>query len=339
MTPIGGGHLSGTVSRKYRLTLRPCNGNCPSEENPADYLSRGVTAEQLKRLLKWWHVPSWLSLDPDHWARQVARTHHPLPDERTRSFLVGSTETPGRLIDSSRFSSYWTPLRVTAWVLRFVRHVRLRRRYLELQASELAVARKYWIREVQKDCFGSELQALQRGSPLPRESLVARFNPFLDEGFLRIGGRLQFADLSRKQIHLILLHGSHNFTALLLMQTHIRLHHLGVRIVLSELREEFWLLRARQAIKVLYTCLPCKMAKNPFGQEREAPMPADRVTASKPFQVTGIDFAGPLYVKGKPLLKQSYVALFTCATIRRVGNHPRQHRSRPEFEAHNSDHR
>jgi hypothetical protein len=47
-------------------------------------------------------------------------------------------------------------------------------------------------------------------------------------------------------------------------------------------------------------------------------MPAERVTASKPFQVTGIDFAGPLYVKGNPLLKQCYVALFTCATIRTV---------------------
>ena len=87
--------------------------------------------------------------------------------------------------------------------------------------------------------------------------------------------------------------------------------------MLSVLREEFWILRARQAIKkVLYTCLPCKIAKNPFGQEREAPMPADRVSASKPFQVTGIDFAGPLYVKGTPLLKPCYVALFTCATIR-----------------------
>jgi hypothetical protein len=152
---------------------------------------------------------------------------------------------------------------------------------------------------VQKDCFGPELQALQKDSPVPRESLVARFKPFFDDGFLRIGGRLQFADLSRKEMHPILLHGSHHFTALLIKQTHIRLHHLGVRIMLSELREEFWILRARQAIKkVLYTCLPCIIAKNLFGQERKAPMPSDRITASKPFQVTGIDFAGPLYVKG-----------------------------------------
>ena len=100
------------------------------------------------------------------------------------------------------------------------------------------------------------------------------------------------------------------------MQTHIRLHHMGVRIVHSDLREEFWILRARQAIKVLYTCLPCKIARNPFGQEREAPMPADS-HCLRSFQVTGIDFAG-LNVKRKPPLRKCYIALFTCATVRAV---------------------
>jgi len=89
--------------------------------------------------------------------------------------------------------------------------------------------------------------------------------------------------------------------------------------VLSELREEFWILRARQAIKkVLYTCLPCKIARSPFGQEREAPMPADRLSASRSFQVTGINFAGPLFVKGKPPLRKYQIALFISATVRAV---------------------
>jgi len=89
--------------------------------------------------------------------------------------------------------------------------------------------------------------------------------------------------------------------------------------VLSELREEFWILRGRQAIKkILHKFLPCKIARNPFGQEWEAPMQADRITASRPFQVTDIDFAGPLYVKGKLPLRKCYIALFTCATVRAV---------------------
>jgi hypothetical protein len=69
-------------------------------------------------------------------------------------------------------------------------------------------------------------------------------------------------------------------------------------MVLSELRDEFWILRARQTIKkVLHRCLPCKIAKNPRGQEIEAPLPAELLKPTKPFAVTGDDFAGPVYVK------------------------------------------
>jgi len=92
-----------------------------------------------------------------------------------------------------------------------------------------------------------------------------------------------------------------------------------VRIILSELREEFWILRARQAIKkVLQRCLPCKMAKAHHGHQIEAPLPADRVIPQKPFGVTGIDFAGSFYIKARSNIRKGYIALFTCATTRVV---------------------
>ncbi|XP_023705567.1 uncharacterized protein LOC111863452 [Cryptotermes secundus] len=88
-------------------------------------------------------------------------------------------------------------------------------------------------------------------------------------------------------------------------------------MVLSELRDEFWILRARQTIKkALHHCLPCKISKNTRGQEIEAPLPADRLKPTKPFTVTGVDFAGPLYVKVGSLTQKAYIVLFTCATTR-----------------------
>jgi len=141
---------------------------------------------------------------------------------KRKSLLIGSTDNRNRLIDSSRFSSYRKLLRVTAWVLRFERHARQQSRFSgELDALELTNARSYWIKEVQSDCFRAELQALQRGCPLPRESRVARFNPLLEDGLLRIGGRLQFADLPRKQMHPILLYGSHHFNSADHADTHL----------------------------------------------------------------------------------------------------------------------
>jgi hypothetical protein len=87
-------------------------------------------------------------------------------------------------------------------------------------------------------------------------------------------------------------------------------------MVFSELRDEFWILRARQTIKVLHRCLPCKIAKNHRGEEIVAPLQADRLKSTKTFAVTGVDFACPLYVKVRSLAQKAYIVLFTCVTTR-----------------------
>ena len=143
-----------------------------------------------------------------------------------------------------------------------------------LTALKLEAARSYWIQAVQGECFAVEFKALRENTPLPNGSKIARLNPFLDEGFIRLGGRLQFAKLSREQRHPLLLDGQHHFTKLLILQTHIRLHHLGVHIILSEIRENVWIFRARQTIKqVLHSCLPCRIAKGPLGEGKETHYP------------------------------------------------------------------
>ena len=170
---------------------------------------------------------------------------------------------------------------------------------------------------MQTECFAAELEALQRNVDLHRVSKISRFNLFLDNGLIRLGGRLQFANLSGNTRHPLLLDSKQHCVSLLIWHTHVRLHRFGVRIILSELREEFWILRAGQTIKkVLQKCLPCKMAKIPCGHEIEAPLPADRVKPQKPFAVTGIDFAGPFYIRVGSNIRKSYVALFPCATTR-----------------------
>ena len=47
------------------------------------------------------------------------------------------------------------------------------------------------------------------------------------------------------------------------------------------------------------------------------PLPRMRVMRTRPFQHTGLDFAGPLMVKDGNQSK-AYVTLFTCATTRAV---------------------
>ena len=90
----------------------------------------------------------------------------------------------------------------------------------------------------------SEYDALAKNLPLPKGSKIACFQPFMEGNLIRLGGRLQFTNASADEIHPLLLDGAHPFSSLLIKHTHVRLHHLGTRIVLSELISLFWILRA-----------------------------------------------------------------------------------------------
>lgn len=294
--------------------------HCPGQDNPADYLSRGLSGDQIQHLDVWWHGPVWLARPINYWPSNVLETNTSLPEAKRKTDHVLTATIPSSLIDACKFSSYWKLTRTTAWVFRFTNNVRQREKMEgELTAAELKAARMYWVQVVQRESFAGELHALKGESPMPRHSKITRYNPFIEDGLLRLGGRLQCADLPREQLHPLLLDGNHHFTKLLILETHTRLHHFGVRIVLSELRTEFWILRARQVIKkVLHTCLPCKLQKQHRGEQIEAPLPSDRVQPAKPFVITGIDFAGPLYVKVGREMQKAYIALFTCASTRAV---------------------
>ena len=63
-------------------------------------------------------------------------------------------------------------------------------------------------------------------------------------------------------------------------------------------------------------CLICRRARVKAGQQISAPLPKDRINEAQAFEITGVDFAGPIYVK--PDNKKAYIALFTCAVTRAV---------------------
>lgn len=78
-------------------------------------------------------------------------------------------------------------------------------------------------------------------------------------------------------------------------------------------------MRAQQLVKkVVYRCVLCKKFKAKAGQQITASLPRDRITESPPFETTGVDFAGPLYVKTQSVMAKAYIALFTCAVTRAV---------------------
>ena len=73
--------------------------------------------------------------------------------------------------------------------------------------------------------------------------------------------------------------------------------HGGVRETLTELRQSYWIPKGRQLVKKeIRKCITCRKVEGPPFRSVNAPLPYIRVTGSQPFQVTGIDYAGPLYI-------------------------------------------
>lgn len=116
--------------------------------------------------------------------------------------------------------------------------------------------------------------------------------------------------------HPWILPPSDGFAELQVQHARVHVLHCGLQATLTQLREGFWILRGRRVTKkTARQCFVCRRFRVEPGQQTTAPLPRDRITES-PFQTTGVDFAGPLFVK--PNGQKMYVALFTCAVTRAV---------------------
>ena len=106
------------------------------------------------------------------------------------------------------------------------------------------------------------------------------------------------------------------FSELVVYYYHEKLLHAGLLDCIIELRSKFWILKARKFVKsVLYNCRVCKRFNAKAGQVITAPLPSDRIERSNAFEVCGIDFFGPLYLKDG---SKSYALLITCAVTRGI---------------------
>lgn len=134
---------------------------------------------------------------------------------------------------------------------------------------------------------------------LERRSSIVSLAPFIDPNrLLRVGGRLQQLIETIEVKDPLLLPPDHRFTELLVSDCHRRTLHGGLQDTLTQVRERFWILRARQlAKKVINKCNGCRWARLKPANAPTAPLPQDRIIQANPFEVVGIDFAGPLMVK------------------------------------------
>jgi len=146
---------------------------------------------------------------------------------------------------------------------------------------------------------------------------IRQLNLQLKEGLLRVGGRLANAPVGYERKHHVIIPYKHHVTDVIIKQCHESLGHMGQESVLSSLRETFWIVKGRSAIRrVIRTCMNCQCQRKACpGEQFMASLLEDRLIPDKPpFTYVGIDYFGPLGVKqGRSRVKR-YGCLFTCFT-------------------------
>ena len=306
--------VSNRVSAIQQLTAPSCWHHCPGIQNPADLLTRGVSASDLIQSEVWLKGPLELMTAPIN--NLLMETVEEARSKVTCTAISGQTHQS--LIDVSRFSTLVKAIRVTAWVLRFVRNTQKRGTKGELTYNEMSDAKHFLLKETQKAHFSAEISALSCEKLIQKDSRIAKLSPYLgQDGILRIRGRLQFAGLPCDAQHPVIIPKC-QLAKLLIRNIHASKKHAGVNSMLVELRGSYWVLGARRICKAVKNeCVACQRFDATACSQPMAPLPKDRVQKTPPFAVTGIDHAGPLYCADDPG-KKFYILLFTCAVVRAV---------------------
>ncbi|XP_057687730.1 uncharacterized protein LOC130913275 [Corythoichthys intestinalis] len=187
-----------------------------------------------------------------------------------------------------------------------------------LHPEDLAKAEKTILCFVQGLKFEKEIATLKSGITLKKDSQLYKLDPVLDDGLLRVGGRVRRSSMPEETKHPIILTKDFHVSTLILRHIHQQLAHGGRNHVLSHLRKKYWITNANSAIrKVISECVTCKRQRGKIGDQKMADLPKERVLPDvAPFTNVGVDYFGPINVKrGRNILKR-YGVIFTCLTSR-----------------------
>lgn len=308
--------VANRVTEIQRLTCMGSWRHVRSEDNPADALSRGQTPQALSSNALWFAGPRWLGEEEDIWPVSVLAAIE-LPELRpsmSLAIIIGEIDI------TKKYSSHVKLVRIVAYCLRFLRQSQ---RGGPLTAAELDRSETRILRMVQVAHF-TEIIETMKGDKRTNPGRIANLSPFLDnDGLIRLGGRLQNSELSFQQKHPILLPRCHQLTDNIICEMHERHHHAGIKATLYNIRQKFWILDGHNQVrKIVRNCVRCFRYRAKTIQYKMGNLPIARVRESVPFLHTGIDFAGPFYIKERKYRNRNrikvYVCIFVCMSIKAI---------------------
>ena len=257
----------------------------------------------------WMSGPSWLT-NSDSWPEQIVTKPCDVSESESRTIkTVMRTAVPRRSDDIDNLltkTALWKTVRILAWIKRFVVNCRrINRISGPLTTEELEEQLKFLIKRAQED--GENFVQFKEHS----QRLNLQKN---DEGIYVCKGRIQ-------GFYPIYLPPNHLLSIKIAERAHLSTLHGGVGLTMSKVRDDYWVPTLRSLVKkVIGKCYGCKrFYTTPIPAPPQGNLPKERTEGEIPFEVTGVDYAGPIYYKGNGGAdRKSYIVIYTCSLTRGV---------------------
>ncbi|CAK1602112.1 unnamed protein product [Parnassius mnemosyne] len=298
-----------------------------SLDNPADIVSRGMLVTELRQCKLWWEGPKWLSRDKIRFERPNIV---PINLEAKETILVNlkiESKQQNELTLTKKITNFNTLNELLTTITlckRFLNYKKHSDISIPITTNELEDALILCIKIVQREDYEGEIESLRKNKQIKGNSKLKSLNPFLDENnILRVGGRLRLADLAECSKHPIILSNKNSLTPLIIGDAHKRTLHGGVQLMLSYIRSKYWIVRAKGLVKKhIHKCLVCARQSATTRTQIMGDLPQVRVTPSRAFLYSGVDFAGPLQVltsKGRGAkTHKAYISIFICMVTKAI---------------------
>lgn len=311
---------------------------CSGKTNPADKLTRGLSIHTLIQDDTWWNGPDWLiesdlclgskiatgEINETDVANELVKNSVPEDNLVLTLISTDSVEFVDNIIGIT--NDYAKLIRIMTYVFRFTGNCKNSHSKTvgPFSLKELRSAENFLIRSVQRGEFKEEILMLRKGKHVASNSKLASLNVFIDDNdVLRVGGRLKNSNISDCAKYPIVLPSNHVITDKIISDYHERYLHLGAQSLLYQVRQRFWPLNGKNNCKrAVFKCVTCFKIKPVSQSQIMGNLPKDRVTPNYPFNIIGIDFAGPFLIKyknqRKGILNKVYVVVYICLCTKAI---------------------
>ena len=174
---------------------------------------------------------------------------------------------------------------------------------------------------IQSETYQHDIKAINSKKQTVSGRSLTSLDPFIDDQkILRVGGRLKYGKIPYAAKHQIILPAHHPAVKLLVMYLHKQAKHIGREHLLSLIRQEFWIVKARRLVtSVIKRCVMCQNINARPTNTKMADLPTERLAiSSPPFYNTGVDYFGPITVKVLRSRAKRWGCIFTCLTTRAI---------------------